>query len=127
MNKLKRAAKQAATLSVVLGILICYSVYLFGYLSFALGLMFGILGGIGYFFLLGWQLDRVRDSETREAVAEIQSGWVERGGYIAALCLLGYFIPGLHFAGVLIGLLSQHLVIFIWGLIVYLRNSADEL
>ena len=100
----------------ILGLLICGSLRLSGYGEFAGGLLVGMLGSIGYFGLMWRQLVKNRDAEPSEAVKEIQGGWVERVLYMGGVCAVAWFIPGIHFAGVLIGLLSLHVAVFVWGL-----------
>ena len=118
MRALARSAKQAAMISAVAGALVSGIVYLLGYPEFSRGLLIGIFAGIGFFYLMWRQLKQNLDrADHNEAVAELQSGWVERSLYIGVICLAAYFIPGVHFAGVLIGLLSLHGVVVLWGMI----------
>jgi hypothetical protein len=124
MRALARSAKQAAMLSGVIGTLVSGIFYLLGYPDFARGLLIGILSGIGYFYLMWQQLRQTLDLEDqKEAVAELRSGWVERSLYTAGVCIVAYFLPGVHFAGVLIGLLALHGVVFIWGVVALAKGE----
>jgi len=116
MGELARSIKQASVFCSAVGLLICGSLQLFGYEEFARGLLVGMAGSAGYLGLLWWQLSKNRDAEPAEAVAELQGGWVERVLYMGAVCAVAWFLPGVHFAGVLIGLLCLHAAVFIWGL-----------
>ena len=64
--------------------------------------------------------------DEKEAVAELQSGWVERTLYTAVVCVVAYFLPGVHFAGVLIGLLALHGTVVIWGMIALSKLVAKK-
>lgn len=107
----------------VLGLLVCGSLRLFGYAEMAGGLLVGMLGSLGYFGLMWHQLVKNRDAEPMEAVAEIQGGWVERVLYMGSVCGIAWFIPGIEFAGVLIGLLCLHVAVFIWGIVALTKSA----
>jgi len=116
MGELGRSIKQASMFCSVVGLLVCGSLQLFGYVEFARGLLVGMLGAAGYLGLMWRQLSKNSDLEPAEAVAELQGGWVERTLYMGAVCAIGWFLPGVQFAGVLIGLLCLHMAVFVWGL-----------
>ena len=80
-------------------------------------------GSLGYFGLMWHQLVKNRDAEPMEAVAEIQGGWVERVLYMGSVCGIAWFIPGIEFAGVLIGLLCLHVAVFIWGIVALTKSA----
>ena len=107
----------------ILGLLICGSLQMFGYAEFARGLFIGMLGSVGYIGLIWRQLVKNRDAEPADAVAEIQGGWVERALYMGVVCAVAWFIPGIQFAGVLIGLLSLHGAVFIWGVFALAKTT----
>lgn len=123
LRMLLRSAKQAAFLAVIAGVVASGSLYMLGYMDMARGLGWGILGSVGYFGLLWFQLSRNWEAEPTEAVAEIQSGWMERMAYMAVICGVAWFIPGVHLAGVLIGLLCLHFVVFGWALIILAKDA----
>ena len=114
--------KQAGMICAVLGLLVCGSLQLFGRTEMAAGLLVGMLGSAGYFGLMWRQLVKNRDAAPEEAVAELQGGWVERALYMGAVCGIAWFIPGVQFAGVLIGLLSMHAAVFVWGLVALAKS-----
>ncbi len=127
MRILARSAKQAAMLSGVIGTLVAGIVYIVGYPEFSRGLLIGIFGGIGFFYIMWRQLKQNLNREDgKEAVAELQSGWVERTLYTALVCIVSYFLPGVHFAGVLIGLLALHGVVVIWGMIALSKLGSEK-
>ena len=128
MGILTRSAKQAAMLSAVISALIAGIVYLLGYPEFSRGLLIGMLAGVGFFYIMWRQLKQTMAlDDVKEAVAELKSGWVERTLYTAIVCIAAYFTPGVHFAGVLIGLLALHGVVVIWGGISLAKiNKLDE-
>ena len=127
MRILARSAKQAAMLSGVIGALVAGIVYILGYPEFSRGLLIGIFGGIGFFYIMWRQLKHTMDlPDEKEAVAELQSGWVERTLYTAVVCVVAYFLPGVHFAGVLIGLLALHGIVVIWGMIALSKLVAKK-
>jgi MFS superfamily sulfate permease-like transporter len=116
MGILTRSAKQAAMLSAIISALLAGIVYLLGYPEFSRGLLIGMLAGVGFFYIMWRQLKQTMAiDDVKEAVAELKSGWVERTLYTVVVCLGAYFAPGVHFAGVLIGLLALHGVVVIWG------------
>lgn len=117
MGELGRSIKQAGMVCGILGLLVCGSLQLLGRTELSGGLLVGMIGGIGYFGLMWRQLVKNRDAAPEEAVAELQGGWVERALYMGSVCAIAWFIPGIQFAGVLIGLLSIHAAVFIWGVI----------
>lgn len=116
MGELARSIKQASMFCSVVGLLVCGSLQLFGYAEFARGLLVGMIGSAGYLGLMWRQLSKNRDAEPAEAVAELQGGWVERALFMGIFCGVAWFIPGVQFAGVLIGLLALHVAVFVWGL-----------
>jgi hypothetical protein len=116
MNELGRSIKQATLFCSVFGLLVCGSLQMFGYAEFARGLLVGMIGSAGYLALMWRQLAKNCEAEPAEAVAELQGGWVERALFMGFFCGIAWFIPGVQFAGVLIGLLSLHVAVFIWGL-----------
>ena len=122
MGELGRSIKQAGMVCAVIGLLVCGSLKMYGHVDWAGGLMVGMVGGAGYFGLIWYQLKKNRDSEPAEAVADLQGGWVERALYMGGVCAAAWFIPGINFAGVLIGLLSLHVAVFIWGLIALTKS-----
>lgn len=128
MGILLRSAKQAAMIAAVISALIVGIVYLLGYLEFSRGLFVGSYAGIGFFYIMWRQLKNAMALvDVKEAVAELKSGWVERTLYTAIVCIAAYFTPGVHFAGVLIGLLALHGVVVIWGGISLAKiNKLDE-
>ena len=126
MRAIVRSAKQAGMFCGVTGLVVSASFYMLGYSSFALGLFIGIMGGIGFFFLMWRQLKQNWEDDPKEAVAELQSGWVERALYVGGICAVAWFIPGVHFGGVLIGLLSLHIVVFVWGLIAAAKQGGKK-
>ena len=127
MRILARSAKQAAMLSAVIGALVSGIVYILGYPEFSRGLLIGIFAGIGFFYIMWRQLKQTLSLPgEKEAVAELQSGWVERTLYTAVVCLATYFVPGVHFAGVLIGLLALHGVVVIWGVVALSKGGAEK-
>ena len=111
---------------LILGLLVCGSLQLFGRTELAGGLFVGMVGSVGYFGLLRHQLLKNREAEPTEAVAELQGGWVERVLYLGAVCAVAWFIPGIQFAGVLIGLLSMHGAVFIWGVIALTKSGRKQ-
>lgn len=124
MGMLARSAKQAMMLSAVIGALIVGIVHTLGYPEFSRGLLVGIYAGIGFFYIMWRQLKTTMAlADVKEAVAELKSGWVERTLYTAVVCLVAYFIPGIHFAGVLIGLLALHGVVVIWGVVALAKGG----
>lgn len=128
MGILLRSAKQAAMIAAVISALIVGIVYLLGYPEFSRGLFVGSYAGIGFFYIMWRQLKNAMAlADVKEAVAELKSGWVERTLYTAIVCIAAYFAPGVHFAGVLIGLLALHGVVVIWGGISLAKiNKLDE-
>ena len=127
MRILARSAKQAAMLSSVIGALVAGIVYIVGYAEFSRGLLIGFFGGIGFFYIMWRQLKQTMTLvDEKEAVAELQSGWVERTLYTAVVCVVAYFLPGVHFAGVLIGLLALHGVVVLWGMIALSKLVAKK-
>ena len=127
MGILMRSAKQAAMLSAIIGALVVGIVYLLGYPEFSRGLFIGSYAGIGFFYIMWRQLKQaMAATDAQEAVAELKSGWVERTLYTAAVCLAAYFAPGVHFAGVLIGLLALHGVVVLWGVITLAKISKGK-
>ncbi len=126
MGILMRSAKQAAMLSAVIGALIAGIVFLLGYPEFSRGLLIGIFAGIGFFYIMWRQLKQTMAlTDVKEAVAELKSGWVERTLYTAVVCVGAYFVPGVHFAGVLIGLLALHGVVVIWGVMALAKGGKE--
>ena len=117
MDELGRSIKQAGMICGVLGLLVCGSLNMFGWGALAGGLLVGMIGSAGYFMLMWRQLVKNRDAEPTAAVAELQGGWVERALYMGTVCAIGWFIPGISFAGVLVGLLSLHAAILVWGVV----------
>ena len=43
--------------------------------------------------------------------------------YMGVVCAVAWFIPGIQFAGVLIGLLSLHGAVFIWGVFALAKTT----
>ena len=127
MGILLRSAKQAAMIAAVISALIVGIVYLLGYLEFSRGLFVGSYAGIGFFYIMWRQLKNAMALvDVKEAVAELKSGWVERTLYTAVVCLGAFFAPGVHFAGVLIGLLALHGVVVIWGVIALSKGGSQK-
>ena len=127
MGILLRSAKQAAMIAAVISALIVGIVYLLGYLEFSRGLFVGSYAGIGFFYIMWRQLKNAMALvDVKEAVAELKSGWVERTLYTAVVCLGAFFAPGVHFAGVLIGLLALHGVVVIWGVIALSKGGSRK-
>jgi ATP synthase I chain len=127
MRILARSAKQAAMLSGVIGALLAGIIYTLGYPEFSRGLLIGNFAGIGFFYIMWRQLTQtLAMADEKEAVAELQSGWVERTLYTAVVCVVSYFLPGVHFAGVLIGLLALHGVVVIWGVVALAKGAAEK-
>jgi hypothetical protein len=126
MRALLRSAKQVGMFCMIAALLLCGSLYMLGYPSFAWGLFIGMMGGLGFLGLLVYQLKKNMDAPPVDAVAELQSGWVERALYMGVVCLVAWFIPGVHFGGVLIGLLGLHVAVFIWGLVNLAKSKSGK-
>lgn len=126
MNELGRSVKQAGMFSAIVGLLACGSLQMLGYGEMARGLLLGMAGSAGYLWVMWRQLQKNRDAEPAEAVAELQGGWVERALFVGVFCAIAWFVPGVHFAGVLIGLLFLHLIVFIWALVALSKTMGKK-